>query len=262
MPPELALINSVALEEKRLEELAEICFRLGYVFRDMALLNKALTHRSYANENPAKGVKDNERLEFLGDSVLDLAVSRYLFFQGLEFNEGDLSRIRSQVVNEQSLAKFGKDINLGSYLLLGKGEEATGGREKISLIANAFEALLAAVYIDSSFETLYQVTIRLIKPALDEAALAKAEADYKGLLQRRLKGLGGGALQYRLIEESGRDHEKSFRSQVWIGNKPCGTGGGRTKKEAEQAAAKLTCQLMDEQCAEAVIPPGEAVAEA
>lgn len=217
------------------------------MFRDMTLLNKALTHRSYANENPAKGVKDNERLEFLGDSVLDLAVSRYLFFQGLEFNEGDLSRIRSQVVNEHSLAKLGREINLGSYLLLGKGEEATGGREKNSLIANAFEALLAAIFIDSTFDTLYQVTIRLMKPALDEAALAKTEADYKGLLQRRLKSMGAGSLQYRLIEESGRDHEKSFRSQVWIGDKPCGTGGGRTKKEAEQAAAKMTCQMLDEQ---------------
>ncbi len=255
------LINSVALEEKRLEELAEICSRLGYVFRDMALLNKALTHRSYANENPAKGVKDNERLEFLGDSVLDLAVSRYLFFQGLEFNEGDLSRIRSQVVNEQSLAKFGRDINLGAYLLLGKGEEATGGREKNSLIANAFEALLAAIYIDSSFDTLYQVTIRLMKPALDEAALAKTEADYKGLLQRRLKTMGGGSLQYRLIEESGRDHEKTFRSQVWIGDKPCGAGGGRTKKEAEQAAAKLTCQILDERLVEAELSSGETVTD-
>jgi ribonuclease-3 len=251
------VINSVALAEKRLGELGGICFRLGYIFRDMAILNKALTHRSYANENPAKGVKDNERLEFLGDSVLDLVVSRYLFFQGLEFTEGDLSRIRSQVVNEQSLARLGREINLGAYLLLGKGEEATGGREKNSLIANAFEALLAAIYIDSSFDTLYEVTIRLMKPVLDEAALAKTEADYKGLLQRRLKSMGGGSLHYRLIEESGRDHEKTFRSQVWIGDKPCGAGGGRTKKEAEQVAAKMTCQILDEQLVEAGISPEE-----
>ncbi|MBF0633592.1 MAG: ribonuclease III [Nitrospinae bacterium] len=252
------VINGVALDEKRQAELEEICSRLGYFFRDMVLLNKALTHRSYANENPARGVKDNERLEFLGDSVLDLAVSRYLFFQGLEFNEGDLSRIRSQVVNEQSLAKLGREINLGSYLLLGKGEEATGGRDKNSLLANAFEALLAAIFIDSSFDILYEVTIRLMKPALDEAALAKTEADYKGLLQRRLKSMGAGSLQYRLIEETGRDHEKSFRTQVWIGDKPAGSGGGRTKKEAEQAAAKMTCQILDEQLIESGMPPEEA----
>jgi ribonuclease-3 len=249
------VINSVVLDEKRLDELAGICFRLGYVFKDMTLLNKALTHRSYANENPAKGVKDNERLEFLGDSVLDLVVSRYLFFQCLEFDEGDLSRIRSQVVNEQSLAKFGRDINLGSYLLLGKGEESTGGREKNSLIANAFEALLAAIYLDSSFDTLYEVTIRLMKPALDEAASAKAEGDYKGLLQKRLKIMGAGSLQYRIIEETGRDHEKTFRSQVWIGNEPGGAGGGRTKKEAEQAAARMTCQILDGASVTAETPP-------
>lgn len=251
------VINSVAIEEKRLEELAGICLRLGYVFRDMALLNKALTHRSYSNENPSKGAKDNERLEFLGDSVLDLAVSRYLFFQRLEFDEGDLSRIRSQVVNEQSLARFGRDIGLGSYLLLGKGEEATGGREKNSLVANAFEALLAAIYLDSSFDTLYEVTIRLMKPAMDEAISTKAEGDYKGLLQRRIKTLGGGPLQYRIIEESGRDHEKTFRSQVLIGNKPSGMGGGRTKKEAEQAAAKMAVQMLDGAIIDPETPPIE-----
>lgn len=255
------VINSVALEEKRLEELAGICSRLGYFFKDMALLNKALTHRSYANENPAKGVKDNERLEFLGDSVLDLVVSRYLFFQCLEFDEGDLSRIRSQVVNEQSLARFGREISLGAYLLLGKGEESTGGREKTSLIANAFEALLAAIYIDSSFDTLYEVTVRLMQPAMDEAAFAKAEGDYKGLLQRRLKTLGWGCLQYRIIEESGRDHEKTFRTQVWIGAKPCGVGGGKTKKEAEQAAARMTCQMLDGDVVEAETTSGETEVE-
>lgn len=255
------VINSVELEEKRLKELAEICSRLGYFFKDIALLNKALTHRSYANENPAKGVKDNERLEFLGDSVLDLVISRYLFFIRRKFDEGDLSRIRSQVVNEQSLARFGRDINLGAYLLLGKGEEATGGREKNSLIANAIEALLAAIYIDSSFDALYEVTLRLMKPVLDEVVSTKAEGDYKGLLQRRLKTMGGGSLQYRIIEESGRDHEKTFRSQVWIGNKPCGEGGGRTKKEAEQAAARMTCQMLDGELVEPEAPPGETEAD-
>ncbi|MBI4666847.1 MAG: ribonuclease III [Nitrospinae bacterium] len=232
------------MEDERTVKLKELATSLGLAFKDISLLNKALTHRSYANERQLKSVKDNERLEFLGDSVLDLVVSRYLFFQGLHMREGELSRIRSQIVNEQSLARFARSIHLGEYLLLGRGEEGTGGREKNSLLANAMEALIAAIYLDSSFGTAYQAVLNLIKEELDKAAVSRMETDYKGLLQKQAKNMGAAGLQYKLVEEQGPDHDKLFKVQVWMMNEPFGTGEGRTKKEAEQAAAQATCEML------------------
>ncbi|MBI5815095.1 MAG: ribonuclease III [Nitrospinae bacterium] len=224
------------------EALAKLQIAINYQFRDQSLLVKSLTHRSFANERQLK-IKDNERLEFLGDSALDLIVSRYLFFQGQQLREGDLSKIRSQVVNEGSLARFARNVELGKCLLLGKGEDSTGGREKNSLLANAFEALIAAIYLDSSFDTTYHVTLGVIKAAIDEAAELKPEVDYKGLLQKQLKSVPAPP-QYRVMEESGPDHDKMFKVQVWIANTPYGDGSGRTKKEAEQTAARKTCEML------------------
>jgi len=231
-------------------ELEGLSARLGYSFRDSSLLIKALTHRSFANERQLK-IKDNERLEFLGDSVLDLIVSRYLFFQGSELREGDLSKIRSQVVNETSLAAFARNLGLGGALLLGKGETASGGRDKNSLLANAFEAVIAAIYLDSNFDTAYHVTLAVIKETMDDAMLNMTEVDYKGLLQKNLRGQQSSP-QYKIVEETGPDHSKTFRAQVWLMNTPQGEGIGRTKKEAEQAAARRTCEMLS--AGEIVLP--------
>lgn len=232
------------MDSTRLGELCGLSEKIGYVFHDFALLNKALTHRSYANERQDKPVRDNERLEFLGDAVLDLIVSRYLLFRGQNLNEGELSKIRSQVVNEGSLARLARMVGLGAYLLLGRGEEGTGGRDKSSLLANAFEALIAAVYLDSTFETAYHTFLGLIKSAIDDVMDARSVCDYKGQLQQHLKTAGSAGPQYRLVEESGPDHNKTFRVCVYIGDEPWGEGVGRTKKEAEQIAARSTYETL------------------
>lgn len=230
------------LDEKRLEELNRLSARLGYAFRDLDLLSEALTHRSYANERLDQPVKDNERMEFLGDSVLDLIVSRYLVFLGQDLREGELSKIRSQVVNETSLARFARELELGEFLLLGRGEESSGGRDKNSILANAFEAIIAAIYLDSSFDEAYHVILCLLKCELDETTHRGPVSDYKGQLQKLIKARNGSNPQYRLIEETGPDHEKMFKVQAMISGTPAGVGVGRTKKEAEQAAAREACE--------------------
>lgn len=232
------------LDLQRIEKLKELSGKLGYGFRDINLLNKALTHRSYANEMSSASVKDNERLEFLGDSVLDLIVSRYLFFKGPDFKEGDLSRIRSHVVNENALASIAKQLSLGDYLLLGRGEDSTGGREKNSLLSNAFEAVIAAIYLDSSFETSYHILLEILKESMSEAANPRSVQDYKGNLQKYIKIEKGTNPYYKLIDESGPDHSKTFTVQVCVNNELFGIGVGRTKKEAEQEAAKVTFEAL------------------
>lgn len=232
----------MTLDDERKKELLTLSERLGHAFRDLELLNAALTHRSYANERVDEQIGDNERMEFLGDSVLDLIVSRYLLFLGDDMSEGELSRIRSQLVNETSLARFARDIGLGGYLLLGKGEEGSGGRDKNSILANAFEAVVAAVFLDSSFDIAYQAVIGLLKDAIDDTVLLKGVSDYKGQLQKLMKAMGLANPTYRLVEEAGPDHCKTFKAQALVMGEPWGVGVGRAKKEAEQAAAKEACE--------------------
>lgn len=228
----------VMLDVERLKQLRELSLKFGYAFKNPGLLNKALTHKSYANENQALTFKDNERFEFLGDSVIDLVVSRYLIHRRRDMAEGDLSKIRAQVVNEQSLACFARKIGLGEYLLLGKGEEASGGRDKNSILANAFEAVFAAFFLDSSFNETYEIFLSKFKAAIDEITTQRLITDYKGQLQKYCQAHILSNPQYRLINESGPDHEKMFHIQVFILGEPYGVGIGRTKKEAEQSAAR------------------------
>ncbi|MDH5677118.1 MAG: ribonuclease III [Nitrospinota bacterium] len=232
------------LKVKRIVELKELSSKLGYFFKDYELLNKSLTHKSYSNEKQKCGLKDNERFEFLGDSVINLAVSRYLLSRNSSLSEGELSSIRAQLVNEQSLARFARQLTLGQYLLLGKGEEVSGGRVKPSLLANATEAVMAAVFIDSDFNTSYEVILRLFKETIDRLTDRRIVADHKGLLQKYCQAHVLSNPNYRLISELGPDHCKTFMVQVYILDEPYGIGIGRTKKEAEQTAAMQSIEQL------------------
>lgn len=232
------------LSEQRRDELKKLANRFGYAFKNQELLNKALTHKSFANENQLLGLKDNERFEFLGDSVIDLIVSRYLVHQKLDMSEGELSKIRAQIVNEQSLADFAREIDLGSYMLLGKGEESSGGREKNSLLSNTFEAVIAALFVDSSYDEVYQMFLNLYRTPIDRITEEKRIADYKGQLQKHCQSRILAKPHYRLMSENGPDHDKVFNIQAFILGEPYGVGMGKTKKEAEQAAARISYDML------------------
>lgn len=232
----------MSIDPKRIETLKKLSTTIGYTFSDISLLNKALTHRSFANEQQDPKIRDNERFEFLGDSVLDLIVARYVVLTSQSLSEGSLSKIRAQVVNEQSLATIARSLHLGDYLLLGKGELNSGGRDKNSLLANAFEALLAAVFLDSSFDIAYQTFLGILKDDIHER-MNGGETDYKGLLLRFLRTQES-VVSYQVTKETGPDHEKIFEVRAIVDNEGMGAGCGRSKKEAEQQAAYETYLAM------------------
>ncbi|MBT8495667.1 MAG: ribonuclease III [Deltaproteobacteria bacterium] len=209
---------------------------LGYQFRDRSLLERALTHRSFANESGDE-VIDNERLEFLGDAVVQLAVSGDLMARFPDQREGELSVLRAQLVSEQGLCEAAQRVELGVYLQLGKGEEQTGGRDKPSLLSDAFEAVCAAVYLDGGFEVACELVLRLLDSDL-EVLQAGESRDYKTRLQELAQAELGAAPRYELVEATGPDHDKRFTVRVVIGDLPYGAATGKSKKGAEQAAAK------------------------
>lgn len=225
------------LPTERIQELAFLQKQISYTFQDISLLNKALTHKSYVNEN-SQSLKDNERFEFLGDSVLDLIVSGYIIKAFPDFAEGTLSKIRAAVVNESCLAELARQIDLGRYLLLGKGEASSGGREKNSLLANAYEALAGAVYFDSNLETALEIYL----PVLDKEIAKYAETvrfrDYKSELQEYTQTHFNCIPSYNIVNERGPAHAKEFEVVVMVQESLRGRGNGKSKKEAEQAAAK------------------------
>lgn len=208
---------------------------LGYVFRDKTLLNHALTHSSYANENREKGFSDNERLEFLGDSILGFVVADYLYHNFPDRPEGELTRIRADLVCEKNLAKAAATIALGEYLLLGHGEDHGGGRKRDSIVSDAMESVIAASYLDGGFEAAKGIIDRLILSDIPQGK--PRNFDYKTALQELVQRKKDQVIQYELIGESGPDHDKHFEVQVLLNGKPVGTGSGSSKKRAEQAAA-------------------------
>ena len=222
---------------ERIQELSSLQKRMGYQFKNFALLNKALTHKSYVNENQ-QPLKDNERFEFLGDSVLDLIVSGYMIKTYSDFAEGILSKIRAAVVNETCLAELARDIDLGEYLLLGKGEESSGGRNKNSLLANAYEALAGAVYFDSDFETTLEIYLPVLTREISKYSSTAQFRDFKSELQEFTQMHSNCIPQYRINKESGPDHAKQFEVVVMVKDEDRGHGSGKSKKEAEQAAAQ------------------------
>ncbi len=214
---------------------AQLCADLGVEALDPQLLQRALTHRSFAYENG--GLPTNERLEFLGDSVLGVVVTESLYLTHPDLSEGRLAKLRAAVVNARALAEVGRTIGLGQHLLLGRGEEASGGRDKASILSDGVEALIGAVYIDKGFEEAAAVVHRLFDPLMDAAAGLGAGLDWKTSLQELSAGLGLGVPEY-LIDHSGPDHEKTFVARVRVAGEVYGSGTGRSKKEAEQLAAE------------------------
>ncbi|MBI5410751.1 MAG: ribonuclease III [Nitrospirae bacterium] len=224
--------------------------RIGYRFRQPSLLDEALTHKSYVNEikslDKTTNDRDNERLEFLGDAVLSLIISDHLAGTCPDFTEGDLSKLKARLVSEASLAKAARGLELGALLRLGRGEELTQGREKNSLLANALEALIAAVYLDGGLEQAQTFTLRVLDQDIEKIHEAGGDAagDYKTRLQEWCQKRFETLPQYVTIRESGPDHQKTFEVQVAIKGELLGVGVGRTKKEAEQMAAQQAVQQM------------------
>ena len=212
--------------------------KLGHSFRDRALLATALTHSSYANENRGRGGESNERLGVLGESGLGAFAADALYRRFPELPEGRMTRLRAQLVCEESLHRVASELGLGSYVRLGRGEEHTGGRKRASILADAVEAVIAALYLDGGMETARGFIERHILSGLDTESPSLLMGDYKTELQELIQRKSGQSLSYVLLGESGPDHDKLFTSEVCLNGRPIGSGTGRTKKEAEQAAAK------------------------
>ncbi|MBQ4066490.1 MAG: ribonuclease III [Clostridia bacterium] len=230
---------SLPLAKELLEE------RIGYKFNNAELLTEALTHSSYINEHKGSDLNCNERLEFLGDSVLSIVVSRYLFFQYSSRQEGDLTKIRAAVVCEKALAKYAKEICLGDYLYLGHGEDKNNGRTRASITSDAFEALLGAMYIDTDYdaERVSLFLMPFVKKEIDYIRKGEAFADYKTALQQIIQQANGERLVYTVVGESGPDHEKTFTVEARLNSNVIGVGSGSSKRAAEQAAAREALRL-------------------
>ena len=217
--------------ERQLKELQQ---RIGYQFRNPAFLLQALTHSSYAHERQLPKGSDNERLEFLGDAVLELSSSEYLYHTYPKKPEGELTKLRASLVCESTLAFCSRQIDLGSYLRVGNGEELSGGRERPSLVSDAMEALIGAIYLDSGFANAKEFILRFILNDIEHKQLCY---DSKTILQELVQRQHDGTLAYELLREDGPDHNKSYEVQVKLGETVLGKGSGRSKKAAEQEAA-------------------------
>ena len=224
--------------------MQELERKLNYTFRNPALLSEALSHSSYANEHRTAHLNSNERLEFLGDSVLGFVTAEFLFVQHPDLPEGDLTRIRAALVCEQSLYEVARKLELGKYLKLGRGEEAGGGRERTSILADATEAVFAAVYLDGGITAATQLIHRVLLDVEREEVVEERRKDYKTALQELVQRQADQVLTYRMIGEQGPDHAKTFQAEVLLNGEPLGTGSGHSKKEAEQAAAKAALKIL------------------
>ena len=223
--------------------MQELEKKLNYTFRDPGLLREALSHSSYANEHRSAGLRSNERLEFLGDSVLGMVTADFLYKEHPDLPEGDLTRTRAALVCEESLVEVADLLDLGRYLRLGRGEESGGGRTRPSIRADAVEAVLAAVYLDGGLGEARKIIQRFI---LDKESEKSASRDYKTALQELVQRESGQVLSYRLVGESGPDHAKTFSVEVTLNGKSIGRGTGRSKKEAEQMSAKAAIARLSE----------------
>lgn len=226
--------------------MRELEKKLNYTFRNPALLAEALSHSSYANEHRGAGLHSNERLEFLGDSVLGFVTAEFLFTRHPDLPEGDLTRIRAALVCEQSLYEVAGKLDLGRHLKLGRGEEAGGGRERMSILADAVEAVFAAVYLDGGIAEASALIHRVLLDAEREADVEERRRDYKTALQEQVQRKAGQELTYCMVGEQGPDHAKIFSAEVRLNGIAVGSGSGRSKKEAEQSAARAALAALQE----------------
>lgn len=224
-----------SIMEQKFNQLQD---RLGIHFQNDKLLKQAFTHSSYVNEHRRKPYEDNERLEFLGDAVLELTVSRYLFEKYPMMSEGELTKLRAAIVCEPSLVVFANQLSFGEFVLLGKGEEMTGGRERPAMLADVFESFIGALYLDRGLEPVIQFLRKVVFPRIDEGAFSHV-MDFKSQLQELIQRDNSGTLQYKILQEKGPAHNREFVSTVMLNGEALGNGSGKSKKEAEQKAAEL-----------------------
>jgi len=212
---------------------------LGYQFKEPGLLIQAITHPSYLNEHPELKTGDNQRLEFLGDAVLDFVAGLWVFNHFPEYHEGRMTRLRAALVRTEMLSQWARQLHIDGALLLGKGEEATGGRQREANLCDAFEAIIGALYLDGGQESVRALVEPLIEPTAQQIYTANSDWDAKSLLQEWAQAEQGITPHYRIVDETGPDHAKAFVAEVVIGDTPMGRGEGRSKQSAEQAAAQI-----------------------
>jgi len=225
-------------------ELEQFENTIGVVFRDKSLLTRALTHRSYLNENPDLPYLDNERLEFLGDAILDFVAAEFLYQRFPEMSEGDLTSLRAALVRGETLARFAIDLGLPPYLLMSRGEEAAHGRERAPLLAGALEALLGALYLDQGLVAARELILRLLPNEAERVHQQRLDRDAKSMLQELAQGKLQVTPLYRLVDTRGPDHAKEFTIEVVIKDKGYGQGVGRNKQTAEQEAARVALEAL------------------
>lgn len=212
--------------------------KINYQFKNIDLLKNALTHSSYINEEKNESIVSNERLEFLGDAILDAVISDYLYNRLENVEEGELTKLRAIIVCERSLASCGKSLSIGEYLNLGKGEILSGGRNRCSTIADAMEAVIGAIYLDRGWSAAQEFVIRIFSDIIEDALSGNLHMDYKTVIQEKLQSQGETDINYVIEREEGPDHDKTFYSNLLFHGQIIGSGSGRSKKEAEQQAAK------------------------
>ncbi len=227
------------------DKLLEFEKKIDVNFNNKKLIQRALTHKSFPNENRCLSLKDNERLEFLGDSVLSLAISTHIFKEFPEHPEGELAKMRAVLVSAPVLAELAQNLSLGDYLFLGKGEEMTGGRERDSILADTMEAIFGALYLDKGFKAASQLIIKLFAEDIEYAAEGKHIQDYKTMLQEVVQKDGNDRPEYEVTDEKGPDHNKTFVVEVMLNEDNLGSGQGSSKKEAEQEAAKVALHRLN-----------------
>ncbi len=225
------------------EKFKEFQNSIGIKFNNEKLLRQAFTHSSYVNEHRRKPFEDNERLEFLGDAVLELTISQFLFKKYPTMTEGELTKLRAAVVCEPSLVTFAGELGFGKLILLGKGEEMTGGRERPALLADVFEAFIGALYLDKGIEIVIQFLEKYVFPKIDAGAFSHV-MDFKSQLQELIQRDGTGVIEYRILQERGPAHNKEFVSRVTLNGEELGIGTGKSKKEAEQHAAQMALEVL------------------
>ncbi|CAM3396072.1 ribonuclease III [Brevibacillus invocatus] len=220
----------------RVMNFARLQEKIGVRFHDESVLRQAFTHSSYVNEQRGKRIQDNERLEFLGDAVLELTVSQFLYKTFPKMSEGEMTKLRAAIVCEPSLVKFAELLQFGDLVLLGKGEELTGGRQRPALLADVFEAFVGALYLDQGLDAVFAFMEKYVYPRVDKGEFAQV-TDFKSQLQEFVQQDNLGDIQYRIVEEKGPAHNREFVSEVLLNSRALGVGTGRSKKEAEQQAA-------------------------
>ncbi|MBM7094140.1 MULTISPECIES: ribonuclease III [Alteribacter] len=235
--------KKIQITKEQKEDYKQFLHSLGFEFENEDLFIQAFTHSSYVNEHRIRPHDDNERLEFLGDAVLELAISQFLFKTFDSMSEGEMTKLRAAIVCEPSLAKFAGELDFGEHVLLGKGEEMTGGRTRPALLADVFESFIGALYLDQGLDAVYRFLEENVYPKVKQGAFSHM-MDFKSQLQEYIQREGHGQVQYRIVQEKGPAHCREFVSEVWLEEENLGNGTGRSKKEAEQHAAQKALEKL------------------